>query len=270
MRKRPSAVTSYGGANWPSKSTRGVPVANVGALAQEAFLRAFTRLHQWRHDAMFSTWLYAVALNVFRSATRRGAVQELPLENADGAFVSSDPLEGLETRQLEALVRRMVRTLPRRYREAVILFYFLDQNVADAASVLGLPDGTFKAPPWPRAPQEPFVAAAGPRRRDSMTPSEIDRVLRTDEPIEPSAGFSSRVMSSVHAHAAADQKRRFAWRDVWPTAAIASVMIPLFIAMRLLEGGAPSGRGAEAGGWLLYTLTGMIGGWWWTRAIARK
>jgi DNA-directed RNA polymerase specialized sigma24 family protein len=25
------------------------------------------------------------------------------------------------------------------------LFYFLDQNVADAASVLGLPDGTFKA-----------------------------------------------------------------------------------------------------------------------------
>jgi DNA-directed RNA polymerase specialized sigma24 family protein len=27
----------------------------------------------------------------------------------------------------------------------VILFYFLDQNVAEAASVLGVPDGTFKA-----------------------------------------------------------------------------------------------------------------------------
>ena len=114
-------------------------------MAQEAFLRAFTRLHQWRDDAQFSPWLYAVALNVFRFATRREAVQELPLENGDDACVSSDPLEGLETRQLEALVRRMVRTLPRRYREAVILFYFLDQNVAEAANVLELPDGTFKA-----------------------------------------------------------------------------------------------------------------------------
>jgi RNA polymerase sigma-70 factor (ECF subfamily) len=81
-------------------------------MAREAFLRAFTRLHQWRDDARFSTWLYAVALNVFRSATRRWPAHELPLKIGDGAFVSSDPLEGLETRQLEALVRRMVRTLP--------------------------------------------------------------------------------------------------------------------------------------------------------------
>ena len=114
-------------------------------MAQEAFLRAFTRLHQWRENAKFSTWLYAVALNIFRSATRRAAVQELPLENSMGAVESVDPVEDLETRQREALVRRTVRALPRRYREAVILFYFLDQNVADAAAVLGVPDGTFKA-----------------------------------------------------------------------------------------------------------------------------
>ena len=116
-------------------------------MAQEAFLRAFTRLHQWRGDAKFSTWLYAVALNVFRSATRRQTGQELPLEleKDEGPVDSSDPLDDLDARQREALVRRMVRALPRRYREAVILFYFLDQNVADAASVLGIPDGTFKA-----------------------------------------------------------------------------------------------------------------------------
>ena len=113
-------------------------------MAQEAFLRAFSRLGQWRGDAKFSTWLYAVALNVFRSAAR-GTAQELRLEMGNGTCVSNDALDALEARQREALVRRMVRALPRRYREAVILFYFLDQNVADAASVLGLPEGTFKA-----------------------------------------------------------------------------------------------------------------------------
>ncbi len=72
-------------------------------------------------------------------------MQELPLEKDDGPVVSNDPLEDLEARQREALVRRMVRALPSRYREAVILFYFLDQNVTDAASVLGVPAGTVKA-----------------------------------------------------------------------------------------------------------------------------
>jgi RNA polymerase sigma-70 factor (ECF subfamily) len=114
-------------------------------MAQEAFLRAFTRLDQWRGDAKFSTWLYAVALNVFRTATRREAARELSLENVEDPFVSSDPVDGIEARQREALVRRMVGSLPRRYREAVILFYFLEQNVAEAAGVLGLPEGTFKA-----------------------------------------------------------------------------------------------------------------------------
>jgi RNA polymerase sigma-70 factor (ECF subfamily) len=48
-------------------------------------------------------------------------------------------------RSEEEAVRRMVRTLPRRYREALILFYFLEQNVSEASIVLGVPEGTVKA-----------------------------------------------------------------------------------------------------------------------------
>jgi RNA polymerase sigma-70 factor (ECF subfamily) len=35
--------------------------------AQEAFLRAYRSLASWRHDAAFSTWLFALATNVYRS-----------------------------------------------------------------------------------------------------------------------------------------------------------------------------------------------------------
>jgi RNA polymerase sigma-70 factor (ECF subfamily) len=40
---------------------------------------------------------------------------------------------------------RAVLTLPLRYREPVILFYFHEMNVAAAAQTLGLPEGTLKA-----------------------------------------------------------------------------------------------------------------------------
>lgn len=40
-------------------------------MAQEAFLRAFRGLPKWRREAAFSTWLFALATNVFRSEIRQ-------------------------------------------------------------------------------------------------------------------------------------------------------------------------------------------------------
>jgi len=39
-------------------------------MAQEAFLRAYRALGQWRKDAVFSTWLFALATNLYRSELR--------------------------------------------------------------------------------------------------------------------------------------------------------------------------------------------------------
>jgi len=52
---------------------------------------------------------------------------------------------GLELDDLARSVRNAVFSLPAKYREALILFYFHDKDVADAASSLGLPEGTVKA-----------------------------------------------------------------------------------------------------------------------------
>ena len=54
-------------------------------------------------------------------------------------------LADVTERQRDDHIRRVVTALPTRYREAVILFYFLEQNVTDAANVLGIPAGTLKA-----------------------------------------------------------------------------------------------------------------------------
>jgi RNA polymerase sigma-70 factor (ECF subfamily) len=42
-------------------------------------------------------------------------------------------------------VRRAVFALPPKYREALILFYFHEMDLPNAARSLGLPEGTLKA-----------------------------------------------------------------------------------------------------------------------------
>jgi RNA polymerase sigma-70 factor (ECF subfamily) len=114
-------------------------------MAQEAFLRAYRALADWRRESAFSTWLFALATNLYCSEMRRIPVNSVSLD-----FVADvkDPRAqdgGLEEDDLARSVRNAVFTLPTKYREALILFYFHDKDVADAASSLGLPEGTVKA-----------------------------------------------------------------------------------------------------------------------------
>lgn len=114
-------------------------------MAQEAFVRAWRGLAHWRRESSFSTWLFALAANVFRNELKRFPTINLPLEEvAEPAAPATQHLKFSEKREQEE-VRRAVLALPTRYREPVILFYFHEMDVAAAARTMGLPEGTLKA-----------------------------------------------------------------------------------------------------------------------------
>jgi len=114
-------------------------------MAQEAFLRAYRSLGQWRREAAFSTWLFALATNLYRNELRRIPIHSSPLENVAELRAASNPEVGYETAVRDRAVRRAVESLPEKYRSSLLLFYFHDMDVGCAARSLGLPEGTVKA-----------------------------------------------------------------------------------------------------------------------------
>lgn len=114
-------------------------------MAQEVFLRAYRGLGQWRKDAAFSTWLFALATNLYRSELRRVPARTVSIDDVREPADSRASDGGLEDRDRDRAVRRAVFALPAKYREALILFYFHEMDIPAAAQSLGLPEGTFKA-----------------------------------------------------------------------------------------------------------------------------
>lgn len=114
-------------------------------MAQEAFLRAYRGLAKWRRDAAFSTWLFALATNLYCSELRRIPAGMTPLEDVPEPRDSRPFDSGLEDADRDRAVRRAVDALPPKYREALILFYFQEMDIPAAARSLGLPEGTVKA-----------------------------------------------------------------------------------------------------------------------------
>jgi RNA polymerase sigma-70 factor (ECF subfamily) len=114
-------------------------------MAQEAFLRAYRGLGKWRGEGVFSTWLFALATNLYRSELRRIPAGMMGLEDV---AEPRDPRAidgGLEDWNRDEIVRRAVDGLPPKYREALLVFYFQEMDVAAAAASLGLAQGTLKA-----------------------------------------------------------------------------------------------------------------------------
>lgn len=112
-------------------------------MTQEAFVKIFRSLGQWRGDSTFSTWMISVALHAFRSHLRLRTWIGERLE--DEAQVRDRSSEEVSEDVRAESVRRTVAALPARYRDALSLFYFSGQDLENAARILQIPAGTLKA-----------------------------------------------------------------------------------------------------------------------------
>ena len=114
-------------------------------LAQEAFVKAWRGLGGWRREGSFSTWLFALAANVFRSELKRFPTVTVPMDEIAEPSAPAEQHGALAAQLSAETVRRAVLALPIRYREPVVLFYFHEMDVAAAAQTMRLPEGTLEA-----------------------------------------------------------------------------------------------------------------------------
>jgi len=123
----------------------GVPAEEIEDVVSEVAIKCFRGLPGYRPDRPFATWLWRLAVNHVLDRARRlrreGSRSELPEQLADPA---PGPAEELAGREREALVRRALRRIAPRQREAIHLVYVEGLSVSEAARILGAPTGTIK------------------------------------------------------------------------------------------------------------------------------
>jgi RNA polymerase sigma-70 factor, ECF subfamily len=109
--------------------------------AQEAFIRAFTRLHTYDPSRKFSTWILSITSNYCidlirkRRATLLSLEEPLPPHPALMSDRSENPEAQAVNNEREALVQSLLATLPEDYREAVVLRYWYDLSYEEIASM---------------------------------------------------------------------------------------------------------------------------------------
>jgi RNA polymerase sigma-70 factor, ECF subfamily len=116
--------------------------------AQDAFLLAYQRLGSFRGEASFKTWLVSIAWRQALTRRRRlvAAVRRFwpQDEVAEPASPEASPERAALDTERATAVARLVRALPARLREPLLLFATGDHSYEDMALILGVPSGTLK------------------------------------------------------------------------------------------------------------------------------
>jgi RNA polymerase sigma-70 factor (ECF subfamily) len=130
--------------------------AEADDVAQDAFLAAYRKLSHFRGDAAFRTWVVSIAwrkaLDRRKSVARWVKMTVTPQRFDDQAGDGMDelrsgwrsPEEHLASAELERTIRRLIATLPRKLRDALLLSGSDEYSYEQIAVILGIPVGTVK------------------------------------------------------------------------------------------------------------------------------
>jgi RNA polymerase sigma-70 factor, ECF subfamily len=124
-------------------------------VVQEAYVRAFTHLQDFRGDSSFSTWLARIAMNEALGRLRRqrpvvewtslppgmleAQIIQFPLSAA-----SDDPEKSMAQREIQYFVEHAIDELPEAFRIVFITRVIEGMNVEETAEILDLKPETVK------------------------------------------------------------------------------------------------------------------------------
>lgn len=126
--------------------------AEAEELTQEAFLQVFRKIHTFRGESAFSTWLHRLAVNIVLMRARKKAVSVAPIEEFVAARDFDElPVEfGAPDLRLEGSIDRIgleraIAQLPPGYKQIFLLHDVEGYEHNEIASLLGVSIGNSKS-----------------------------------------------------------------------------------------------------------------------------
>ena len=127
----------------------------VQDVAQEAFIKAYKALPNFRGESAFYTWLYRIAINTAKnylvSRSRRPPGSDVELEDAEyfeagsGLREIENPENALFGAELKAVVDGAIGALPEDLRTAITLREFDGLSYEEIAEIMACPVGTVRS-----------------------------------------------------------------------------------------------------------------------------
>lgn len=113
-------------------------------VVQEAFIKAFEKIHTFEGRSSFKSWLFQIAINTARNKLRDTRMNMMNIDNIQLA-VGAHAENALVHTAVSDLIQNEIEKLPLRQRTALVLRVYEDMSFQEIAEVMECPYDTAKA-----------------------------------------------------------------------------------------------------------------------------
>lgn len=110
--------------------------------AQDAFVKVFKSLSQFKSESKFSTWIYKVTFNTCLDRLKRNkrlkAVISLDESGEQEATSLINVLDSIEKKERKEMIQDCLQLLPGEESFLLTLYYFEEQSLEEIAKIIGI------------------------------------------------------------------------------------------------------------------------------------
>lgn len=116
-------------------------------IFQDVFIKVNQKLSTFEGNASIKTWIIRITINTckdyLKSAWNRRVVPMM--DYREDSIVSESDYDEVEKQDTKDLIMKEVLSLPSKYKDIVLCVYYQQMSLTEAASALGLAEGTVKS-----------------------------------------------------------------------------------------------------------------------------
>jgi len=119
-------------------------------LEQEVYVKTYLNLNKYKEQNKFSQWISTIAANLCRDYLRSSHFKNLQKnDSSDETFAQIKAKDTPEiiysSKERQKIILKAVDSLPKKMKEAIILYEFEDYSYEDISQKLKIPIGTVKS-----------------------------------------------------------------------------------------------------------------------------
>ena len=119
-------------------------------LEQEVYTKTYLNLNKYKEQNKFSQWICTIASNLCRDYLRSSKFKNSQITDNDDEKLekvkdNSNPEKIYSSKERQKIILKEINALPKKMKEAIILYEFEDLSYEQIAKKLNVPQGTVKS-----------------------------------------------------------------------------------------------------------------------------
>lgn len=119
---------------------------DIEDAVQDIFVKAFVNIQSFNSKMRFSPWIYRIAHNTFINVIKKKGREPINFIDPDtifsASFTEETPLKDALKAELGNETEKLVQSLPPKYREPIILYFYEEKDYKEIADIMRIPTST--------------------------------------------------------------------------------------------------------------------------------